>query len=287
MDQTLADLDPRINAYRPDLADIALKGRVDAEAYAEGRHARVAAGRLPLMIRPDGDSRMGSELLFGESVTIFETCGGWAWLQNREDGYVGYARAEGLGEAGEAPTHGVSALRTVLYAEPDLKSRVLDILSMNSLLRARERENGFIGLAAGGWVWAAHAEPLDAHESDHAAVALRFLGAPYLWGGRSSIGLDCSGLVQMALARCGKRAPRDSDMQAAAVGDPVDFDGDVAALRHGDLVFWPGHVGVWLEGGDFVHANAADMAVTRGPFERIARQTPDATGSGVIEVRRP
>lgn len=279
-------LDPRLNAFRPDLADAALKGRVEAAAYAEGRPMRVAVGRLPLMQNPAADSRMGSELLFGEPVSVFEIRDGWAWLKNREDGYVGYAPAEGLGTAGPDANRRLTALRSFLFAEPDLKSRVLDSLSMNSPLAGGETRNGFMALDSGGWVWAAHTAPAGSHESDHVAVALRFLEAPYLWGGRSSIGLDCSGLVQMALARCGKPAPRDSDMQRK-IGDPVPYDGEDSVLAHGDLVFWPGHVGIWLEGGDFLHANATDMKVARGPFAAIAAHTARATGSGVIAVRRP
>jgi len=282
----LNNLDPRLNAFRPDLADAALKNKIAAEAYADGCPARVVAGRVPLMTRPAGDSRMGSELLFGETVTVFEIRDGWAWLQSREDGYVGYTPADCLGDDAGAPTHRVSALRTFLYAEPDLKSPVMDVLSMNSPLREQGRTNGFTNLATDGWVWAAHAATLDEYEADHAAVALRFLGTPYLWGGRSSIGLDCSGLVQMALARCGKPAPRDSDMQSA-LGAAVTFNGDEAALAHGDLVFWPGHVGIWLDGGDFVHANATDMMVARGPFASIARHIAKVTKSDVIAVRRP
>ena len=280
------NLDPRLNAFRPDLADAALKDKIAAEVYAEGRPARVATGRAPLMTRPATDSRMASELLFGETVTVFEVRDGWAWLQSHEDGYVGYARADRLGDDAGAPTQRISALRTFLYTEPDLKSPVLDVLSMNSPLCEQGRVNGFTNLASGGWVWTAHAAMLDEYEADHAAVALRFQGTPYLWGGRSSIGLDCSGLVQMALARCGKPAPRDSDMQAA-LGAAVTFSGDEAALNHGDLVFWPGHVGIWLEGGDFVHANATDMMVARGPFATIARHIAEVTKSDVIAVRRP
>lgn len=282
----MTDLDPRLNAYRPDLADAALTGRVDAVAFAEGRPGRVSTGRLALMNGPGDNNRMGSELLFGEEVTIFETRDGWAWLQNKTDGYVGYARADGLGEPAGPATHCVSALRTLLYTRPNLKSEVLDILSMNSLLRERKREDGFMELATGGWIWAAHTAAMDNHEADHGAVALRFLETPYLWGGRSSIGLDCSGLVQMALARCGKGAPRDSDMQSG-VGHAVAFEGDDTQLAHGDLVFWPGHVGIWLEGGEFVHANATDMKVSKGPFATVACHVCETTGSNITAVRRP
>lgn len=284
--QTLTDLDPRLNAYRPDLADAALKAMIDADAYAEGGPRHVAVGRVPLLTRPADDSRMASELLFGETVSVFDICDGWAWLQNRGDGYVGYARAEKLGDAIDAPTHRVSALRTFLYAAPDLKSPVLDMLSMNALLCEQNREKGFVGLSAGGWVWAGHIAGMSEHESDHVAVALRFLGTPYLWGGRGSVGLDCSGLTQMSLARCGKQAPRDSDMQEG-FGAAVAFEGDEAALVHGDLIFWPGHVGIWLEGGDLLHANATDMMVVRKPFGPTARHIRETTGDDITAVRRP
>ena len=283
----MTDLDPRLNAYRPDLADAALRGQIDATSYTEGRPGRVAAGRTPLLTRPSTESRMDSELLFGEAVTVFEVRDGWAWLQSQEDGYVGYAHADHLDDAAGAPTHRVSALRTFLFAEPDLKSPVRDVLSMNSLLCERERKAGFIGLATGGWVWANHAAAMGEHESDHGAVALRFLGAPYLWGGRSSIGLDCSGLVQMALARCGKTAPRDSDMQACKSGAPVAFDGDYSVLRYGDHVIWPGHCGLWLDEDRFVHANATDMMVSVGPLAEVAAHIERIEGHRISAVRRP
>jgi cell wall-associated NlpC family hydrolase len=283
----LSDLDPRLNAFRRDLADAALRNRIDVPRYAKGRPGRIKVGRAPLRCEPTAASRMGSELLFGETVSIFEARDGWSWVQNREDGYVGYVRADFLGEAGEAATHRISALRTFLFSEPDIKSSVLDMLSMNSPIRVTARQEKFVVIEGGGCVWADHIAGLQDFEEDHAAVALRFLGTPYLWGGRSSIGLDCSGLVQMALVRCGKEAPRDSDMQSRQVGEEVPFDGDESALRHGDLVFWDGHVGFWLNGGDFVHANATDMIVTRGPFVKTARQIREATGGDITVVRRP
>jgi cell wall-associated NlpC family hydrolase len=283
----LTDLDPRLNAFRRDLADAALRNRIDVPRYAEGRPARIKAGRAPLRCEPTATSRMGSELLFGETVSIFETRDGWSWVQSQEDGYVGYVRADFLGEAGEAATHWISALRSFIFSKPDIKSPVLEVLSMNSPIRVTARKERFVAVEGGGYVWADHIADLHDYEEDHAAVALRFLGTPYLWGGRSSIGLDCSGLVQMALARCGKEAPRDSDMQSRQVGENVPFGGDGSVLRHGDLVFWDGHVGFWLDGGDFVHANATDMMVTRGPFVNIARQIREATGVDVTVVRRP
>jgi cell wall-associated NlpC family hydrolase len=285
--RNLTDLDPRLNAYRRDLADVALRHRIDAPNYTEGRPGRISAGRAPLLCEANSGSRMGSELLFGESVSVFETRGGWSWVQSREDGYVGYLRADAVGEAGGTVTHVISVLRTFLFSEPDIKAPVLEVLSMNSPIRVTATKEKFVVVEGGGCIWADHIAGLQDYEEDHAAVALRFLGTPYLWGGRSSIGLDCSGLVQMALARCGREAPRDSDMQSRQVGVEVPFDGSESALRHGDLVFWDGHVGFWLEGGDFVHANATDMMVSRGRFAEIARRIREATGGDITLVRRP
>jgi cell wall-associated NlpC family hydrolase len=283
----LTDLDPRLNAYRPDLADVALKGRIEAARFTTARVWRVSAGTLPLHTHPSSDARLGSELLFGETVRVFEIADGWAWLQNQTDSYVGYAAVSGLSEDVHEATHAVAALRTYRFRDPDLKSPVLDVLSMNSPLAVTAVENGFGALAAGGWVWKNHLATPDEVETDHAAVALRFLGTPYRWGGRSSIGLDCSGLVQMALARCGKASPRDSDVQARESGAPVAFDGDYSVLRHGDHVIWPGHCGLWLDEDRFVHANATDMMVSVGALAEVAAHIERIEGHRISAVRRP
>jgi cell wall-associated NlpC family hydrolase len=181
----------------------------------------------------------------------------------------------------------LEALRTYRVSYPDLKSPVLDGLSRNSPLAVTAVENGFSALAAGGWVWTGHLAGPGEVETDHVAVALRFLGAPYRWGGRSSIGLDCSGLVQMALARCGKASPRDSDMQACESGAPVAFDGDYSVLRYGDHVIWPGHCGLYLDKDRFVHANATDMMVAIAPLAKVAKHIERIEGHRISAVRRP
>jgi cell wall-associated NlpC family hydrolase len=141
-------------------------------------------------------------------------------------------------------------------------------------------------LATGGWAPLQHLAAVDAFESDFVAVAERLTGIPYVWGGRSTLGLDCSALVQLALARCGVQAPRDSDMQEAALGKPVPFDGDVAALRRGDIVFWKGHVGIFIAPDRFLHANARDMAVASAPFAEVVRYIEEAEKQKVSSVRR-
>lgn len=279
-------LDPRINAFRPDLADEALRGRVDAARYGKGEAFQVAAGRLPLRTAPSADASLGSELLFGETVRVFESRDGWAWLQNETDGYVGYAPESGLSPTAYVATHVVGELRTFLFPEPDLKTPPLDLLSMNSQVSVVGADRGFSRLAGGGWVWTGHLRRIGEIEADAGSVALRFLGAPYLWGGRTSIGLDCSGLVQMALSRIGIAAPRDTDMQERLVGTAVRFEGGETALLRNDLVFWPGHVGIWLDRDRFLHANATDMMVAAAPFEAVRRHIRTATGHDVSGVRR-
>lgn len=278
--------DPRQHAYRTDLADETLRGKVQADRFVAGKPHRVGVGRLGLQTAPTWQSFLGSELLFGESVTVFECRDGWAWLQNASDKYVGYADAAGLRPGHTAPTHCVGVLRTCLYPEPDLKAPVRDILSMNAPVAAVGADGPFTGLADGGWVWTGHLTKMGEFEPDHGEVALRFLGTPYLWGGRSSIGLDCSALVQMALVRCGIDAPRDSDMQAESLGVQVPFDGDQSLLQRGDLVFWPGHVGIWLKADQFVHASAAHMMTVVEPFEQTVGRIHEGTGDMVTVVRR-
>lgn len=282
----MSDLDPRIHAFRPDLADETLRGVATAKQYSKGMPMQVAVGTLPLRTAPASDARLGSELLFGETVRVFETRDGWAWLQNDADDYVGYAPTEGLSHTLRETTHTVGVLRTYRFPEPDLKTPPLDLLSMNAAVAVEETDRGFSRLTSGGWVWSAHLCKDGDAKGDIGAVALQFLGAPYLWGGRTSIGVDCSGLVQMALARCGVAAPRDTDMQQTAIGGPVELRDDWSALNPNDIVFWPGHVGIWLDADRFLHANATDMMVSVAPFDAVRQHIQRLTEHDVSAVRR-
>ena len=282
--------DPRRHPWRADLAAAGLEGRVPAANFVAGTVRRVREGCAPLKFTPTDEAELASQLLFGESFTVYDEAGGWAWGQNASDGYVGYVPARALAADVPRPTHRVTALRSFIYRQPILKRPPLDVLSLTSPLTvAGEAENGYLPLVGGGWVFAKHVAGLECIDSDHVATALRFLGIPYLWGGRSSLGIDCSGLVQIALAAAGVAAPRDSDMQRAEVGSslgPVPPDGAGVAVRRGDIVFFPGHVGIMLDGERLVHATAFAMAVTIEPLAEVIGRTDPSRGGGLLAVRR-
>jgi hypothetical protein len=270
------NLDKRINAWRPDLAAASLKGQVDATRFVEGVSASVIVGRASLRAAPDGVQ--DSELLFGERVTVYDRAGGWAWVQARNDGYVGYMRDAALGDAG-APAWRISALMAPVFSAADLKSPVRGLLPLNAMVPSRAESGDYVEVLPSGFVHRRHLN--DGVESDFTAVAERFVGVPYVWGGKTASGLDCSGLVQTALAATGVPAPRDTDMMERALGAPVA----VAEARRGDLVFWKGHMGVVLAENRFLHANAFHMQVSIEPLaEALARN--DSICGPLTSVKR-
>lgn len=239
----------------------------------------------PLRNRPDAAASWTTEALFGEIAHVFEVKGIWAWVQLALDGYVGFMHASAFTTQVETATHHVSALGTFLYPAADMKTPPSAALSLASRLAVRDVGASFARLADGRYVPVQHIAPLDAPARDHVAAARRFLGVPYQWGGKTRLGLDCSGLVQVALAACGTACPRDSDMQAAELGTPVQTGQDLAGIAAGDFIFWKGHVGM-VSGADMLlHANAFHMAVVEEPL-RAAVARIAAAGLPVTAVRR-
>jgi cell wall-associated NlpC family hydrolase len=277
--------DPRLTPAREDLAADYLRSVIKVDRYAKGVPRQVRLSYAPLHARPDTASGRLTEALMGEAVIVYEDEGGWSWCQLATDGYVGYMPSVALGDPGDEPTHKVAVLRTFIYAEPDLKSKVLGAVSLGSQLAATGTEDVFTGIEGGGWVFSEHLKPVGETEPDYLTTAIRFVGVPYLWGGKTSMGLDCSGLVQLSLQFAGvMNCPRDSDLQAAALGEAVDPDARLA--QRGDLVFFPGHVGMIIDDGVLLHANAWDMMVSPHPLRYVVAEVAKKHPTPVTAIRR-
>jgi hypothetical protein len=277
--------DPRLNAWRADLAAKELEGIVKAPRYSAGSPRQVAWPLAPLRRQPLATAGLDTELLFGESVTVFDEAEGWAWVQCHRDRYVGYLPAASLQERCLPSSHWISALGTFVYPTPDIKSPPLHHLSLGSQITVDEQQDRFSRLATGGFVVNRHIAATTAPARDFVEIAERFVGTPYLWGGRSRIGLDCSGLVQLSLQAAGRPVPRDSDMQEAALGLPISVASDFDGLERGDLVFWKGHVGIMADGVIMVHANAHQMAVVAEPLAQAAARI-GRVGGPVTAIKR-
>ena len=278
-------LDTRRNAIRPDLADERLIGRYEAMRYIAGQPAQIVRPAVPLRRRPVPADGLDTEALYGERVRVFDEQEGWAWVQLERDGYVGYVPANALAEAIVPPTHRVKAIGTFLYPEADMKCAPILHLSLNAELTIEEEGERFSRTHIGAWVFNRHIAGLDKSARDFVEVAERFIDTPYLWGGKSRIGVDCSGLVQLSLQASGIAAPRDSDMQFAELGEAIEVSGEFEGLVRGDLVFWKGHVGIMADGIMLLHANAHHMATVVETLPEAADRIAKS-GTPLLAVKR-
>ena len=273
--------DRRITPARADLAAAHLQGRVTATSFVHGQMRSVLAPQAPLRREPRADCPLDTEALRGEIVTVYDEAEGWSWVQLARDGYVGYMPSETLG-AEELPTHRVSVMRALVFPGPNLKLPVVSALPFGARVAVWDTSGPYSRIAE-GWVWSEHLASAEARESDFVTVAERFKGVPYLWGGKTGLGLDCSGLVQTSLDATGIACPRDSDMQQRDLGRTLSTE---TALLRGDLVFWPGHVGVMRDGQTLLHANGHAMLVASEPLAAARDRIKANTGSDVAVVKR-
>jgi cell wall-associated NlpC family hydrolase len=278
-------LDPRLTPARPDLAAKHLEGKVHAARFVEGEAFDVTEAIAPVRRAPAPDAELMTQALKGERVTIYDRNGeGWAWGQLEADGYVGWLPESALAKPAAAATHKVTALWTLAFPGPSIKLPPSHSLPMEARITVAREDGPFAITTEGLYLPRQHLGTLDAKAPDFVAVAERFVGTPYLWGGKSSLGIDCSGLVQLSLGAAGITSPRDSDMQQASLGRLLDL-AETQNLRRGDLLFWKGHVAIARDTETIVHANAHHMAtVTENTAEAIARIK--AAGSELVAVKR-
>ncbi len=272
-------MDPRTTPGNGRVAASHLRGRVGAKRYVDGVGRRVAVPLADLAEAPEGPRLR--QVQMGESITVYENLDGWAFIQANKDGYVGYIREHSVAERPE-PTHWLAAPATHCYSAPDIRSPDVSWLGFGSLLTVVSHQPGFFETDQGQFVPKQHLWPVGKRFSDPVNAAQLHFGIPYLWGGNSMRGIDCSGLVQASLVAAGLRCPGDSDMQESELGCELPSD---AALERGDLLFWRGHVAIAVDGETLLHANAHHMAVAYEPASTAIRRI-EAQGGGPVTSHR-
>jgi cell wall-associated NlpC family hydrolase len=277
--------DPRMTPARPDLAAKYLEGKVKAARFVTGEEFEISDAIAPLRSAPSPDAELATQALKGERATIYDRNGeGWAWGQLSSDGYVGWLPDRALAKPSGRPTHRITAIRTLAFPGPSIKLPPVETLVLGTTLIVTRQDGVFAVTREGWYLPQQHLCGIDHHADDFVAVAERFVGTPYLWGGKSSLGIDCSGLVQVSLNAAGTGCPRDSDMQQDGLGRALD-PAESKKLRRGDLIFWKGHVAIARDATSIVHANAHHMATAiEATHDAIARIK--AAGSEITSIKR-
>jgi cell wall-associated NlpC family hydrolase len=270
----LADepLDPRTHVIRADAAAQTLQGTVPDRKFLSPRRAMVVVPLANVMKTPDKNSEMISQYLYGELVDVYETAAGWSWCQSRNDGYVGYVEASALSDHIETGSEHVTSAFATCHSAPDPNSPTLFSLPMNARLSVETKRSvnsiTMCKSSTGFWIADAAISADDAPPAAYLDILKLFLGTPYLWGGKSIWGIDCSGLVQIGLQSLGIECPRDTDLQRKHFAPHGTLP--LAQAKGGDIVFMPKHVAVLIDGGgNAIHADGVDMVVRFQPLAEI------------------
>ena len=265
--------DSRITPIRRDLASAAYKAIVKRKKYVTAKPATVKSTFSPLY--SNKGSKLSTQLLYGEECDVFETKNGWSWIQSRRDNYVGYTPTINLTRKIYKPNSKVISLRTVIYTKPDIKSVTKGYLSFNSLVEVIKIKGKYSLIKNLGWCPSLDLAKIKSSKFNHIDLSKQYLDTPYLWGGRDSMGIDCSGLVQNLHQINNRSFPRDTDMQEIFVTNEVKYEKD---LKAGDLVFWKGHVAMMIDNSNIIHANAYHMNTAIEPLSTAKKRILKSNG---------
>ena len=268
--------DRRITAIRKDIASDYFKGLIKRKKFVEGVKHTVISNYSPL--HSSKSSTISSQLLFGEQVYVFDQSNGWSWVQGMRDGYVGYTPSKNLKKQRIKSSHKVSSLRTFVYSSSNIKSDVITYLSLNSLVLISDRRNNFVKIKNLGWCFKNDFEKISKSNFNIVELSKKYLGTPYLWGGRDSMGIDCSGLVLNIMQMNCINFPRDTDLQESFVTKSIKYEKN---LRAGDLVFWKGHVAMMVDKKNIIHANAFHMITNIEPLQTVKKRILKENGKVV------
>lgn len=283
-------LDPRVTPAGPELARSTLKGIVNSAAFTEGTRATIICSNIGLKENPDPLAANNTELIFGETIVVLKTSGGWAWVQATNDDYVGYLPEVAFNGISMDTTHKVSVPLTHFYGTPDMKQPALMAVPMGAVIQATDRKSkGYIevifpnGNNIRVWAFENHLTPIPTPLSDATSVAESFEKAPYLWAGRTVSGIDCSGLVQLVHKMVGLDLPRDTDMQLAALKNDIPED---EPFQRGDILFSPGHVVMMVDDTHIIHANATHMQVVIETLDGFLARIKESHGQSLTGRKR-